>query len=158
MKSPDPVPGVDFNLVERRMVAEHQGGVISVADMMRINGLQIDVRDDVPVDDHKGVGFPEIQCIANGAAGAENAGFKFQENRNLVTLMRYEVFDFFMKMVGVDHHGPASGLDQTPNGDIEQPSPADGKQGLGRVLSEGKQSGAESGGQYQCFHESRSVD
>ena len=111
--------------------------------MKVINGFQIHVRYNIPVDDHERVFVPEVPDIMNRAARAQNPGLITGLNGNGIALLCKKCLDAVMQVMGVDHDGPALGLNQALNGSVQQRFSVYGEQGLGNAPGMRKQTRAQ---------------
>ncbi len=143
IKADDAPVGIHGYRVDFRKVANHQRDRMAVLLMKVINGLQIDVRYDIPVDDHERVRVPEVADIVNCSARAQNPGFITGLNGDGIALPGQKCLDVLMQMMGIDHNGPAPGPNQALNGSVQQRYAVYGKQGLGNVPGMRKQTCAQ---------------
>ncbi len=111
--------------------------------MKVIDGSQVHVRDDIPVDDHESVFFPEVPNIVNRSAGAENPVLMAGLDGNGVALLGKKGLDLMMQVMGIDHDGPAPGLNQALDNSVQQRLSVYGKQGLGNAPGMRKQTRAQ---------------
>jgi hypothetical protein len=112
---------------------------MSVMLMKVINSLQINVRYNISVDNHESVLIPEVPDIVNRSARTQNTRLITGLNWNGITLIRQKSLNVLMQMMGIDHDGPAFGLNQALNGSIQQRLSVYGKQGFGNVPGMRKQ-------------------
>ncbi len=135
------------------IVAERQCDRIGMSDMKAVEPFEIEIGHNVAVDDDKRVFIEKIDGVFEGAASAENFRFITCFNGNGIGLSGKKQLYLFGQMVGVDHDRLAAGLFQVANHDIQQRATVYGKQRLGGMGAIGQEPGAETGCQYQCFHE-----
>jgi hypothetical protein len=111
--------------------------------MKVIDGFQVHVRYDIPVDDHERVFFPEVPNIVKRSAGTKNPLLMAGLDGNGVSLPGKKGLDLMMQVMGIDHDRPAPGLNQTLDDSVQQRLSVYGKQGLGNAPGMRKQTRAQ---------------
>ena len=102
---------VDGHAVECGIVAQHQGGEGMIPAMGAVGFFQVEIKNNVGVDDHKGVCIPEIRHVPDGSSGAQYERFVVSVNRQRVFFGGDKSLDFMVQMMGVDHNRRTTGMD-----------------------------------------------